>query len=78
MMEAQDAQGNQLWARVTYNHATRETWAALLLRRDGTTERLTRVPNIKAKRWVAWTDYAVDLMGEGRGNTRHRIRNHFG
>lgn len=68
MLEAQDADGQQLWTRVTYNHATRGKWEALILSPDGNLERLERIPNIKGKRWATWTDYARDVMDAGRAN----------
>lgn len=66
MLEAQAEDGTQLWTRVTFNHSTRGKWQALLLRPDGKIERLARVPNIKARRWVAWTDYAAEIIAAGR------------
>jgi hypothetical protein len=68
MLEAHDVEGKQLWTRVTYNHATRGKWEAIILTADGDIKRLERVPNINGKRWIAWTDYARDVMDEGRAS----------
>ncbi|MDA1273592.1 MAG: hypothetical protein O2960_06015 [Verrucomicrobia bacterium] len=68
LLEAKDVEGNELWARVIYNHSTRGAWQGLIVHPDGTAERLSRIPNIRAKRWIAWTNYAFDVTDAGRAN----------
>lgn len=65
--EAVDASGQQLWTRVTYNHATRGAWEAVLFNPvDSSLTRLKCVPNIRAKRWVNLTRMGECIVQCGR------------
>jgi len=64
--EAIDTAGNVLFCRVTYNHSTRGTWEAALVKPDGTFERLSRVPNIRTARWPKVTLIGQCVIEDGR------------